>query len=142
MNQLRCLRRALPTRSRGGARSPCLIKQCQKYHRPMIFERYTITVFESGLFGRSGIYQYPLTVVTFKRLSERTKIAALRLGYSPPIDLPARIPFEDGGYTNEWILKGETAAPVYSIYLGDDDESGFFDEPIDLLDSSPSESES
>ncbi|OYE03031.1 hypothetical protein [Nostoc sp. 'Peltigera membranacea cyanobiont' 232] len=107
----------------------------------MIFERYTITVFESGLFGPAGIYQHPLTVVTFVRLSLRTKIAALRLGYSPPIDLPSRIPFEDGGYTDHWILKGETAAPVYSIYLGDDDESGFFDEPIDLLDSPSAESE-
>ncbi|QSJ14146.1 hypothetical protein JYQ62_19605 [Nostoc sp. UHCC 0702] len=57
-----------------------------------------------------------MRVIIFERLnSDRAKIAALRIGYSPAIELPHRIPFEDGGYTNRWVLTGEAVCPVYSI---------------------------
>ena len=69
--------------------------------------------------------------VTFARLScDRTKIAALRKGFSPAIDLPARMPFEDGGYTDSWILEGETAKAIYAIYLPDGNPNEFFDPDI------------
>ena len=104
----------------------------------MIFNRQTLTIFELGL-ERAAVYQCPLTTITFKRLRERTKIAALKMGFSPPIDLPSRIPDEDGFLSNEWVLRGETAHPIFSVYLGNGNEREFWDEPIDLLDSPPLE---
>lgn len=76
-----------------------------------------------------GVDFYDVRVVTFERLnSDRAKIAALRIGYSPAIELPHRIPFEDGGYTNEWVLTGEIVCPVYSIFNCSPYGSDFFEE--------------
>ncbi|WP_392535490.1 hypothetical protein [Nostoc sp. C117] len=43
----------------------------------------------NGLWGgKARIYELPIRIMTFNRLwSDRAKIATLRLGYSPAIDL-------------------------------------------------------
>lgn len=85
----------------------------------MIFEHHTVVVFDGLWFGPARIYECPLTVITFKRLSERTKIAALKLGFSPPIHLPERVPWDDGYLSDFWILDGETVEPAFKVHLPD-----------------------
>jgi hypothetical protein len=79
---------------------------------------YEIAIAFDGVWGgRSAIYELSVASVTFNRLnSDRAKIAALRLGYSPAIDLPHRRQDEDAIYTNQWVLTGEAISPVTVIF--------------------------
>ncbi|PHK23129.1 hypothetical protein [Nostoc linckia] len=54
--------------------------------------------------------------MTFNRLQgDRTKVAALRLGYSPAVDLPHRRQIDDEIYINQWVLTGEQICPLVVV---------------------------
>ncbi|MBW4674727.1 MAG: hypothetical protein KME52_12055 [Desmonostoc geniculatum HA4340-LM1] len=82
----------------------------------LIVDREIAIVFDGLWGGRSAIYELPVRTVTFKRLnSDRAKIAALRLGYSPAIDLPHRRTDDDEIYINQWVLTGEQICPLVVV---------------------------
>ncbi|MDZ8056544.1 MAG: hypothetical protein RMX63_34535 [Aulosira sp. ZfuCHP01] len=83
----------------------------------MIFQHNTVVVFE-GSFTQNRIrtYEHPETEVTFQNLSEKMKIAALRLGYSPAITL-STVQYTDNSNSDYWILHGETLDPYIRVYL-------------------------
>jgi hypothetical protein len=90
---------------------------------------YEIAIAFDGLWGgKARIYEFPVRAVTFNRLnSDRAKIAALRLGYSPAIDIPHRRQNEDEIYINQWVLTGETISPVNVVFNCCFDGADFFD---------------
>ncbi len=79
---------------------------------------YEVAIAFDGLWGgKARIYEFPVRTVTFNRLnSDRTKIAALRLGYSPAIDTPHRRQNDDEIYINQWVLTGEQVCPIVVVY--------------------------
>lgn len=78
---------------------------------------YEVAIAFAGLWGgRAAIYEFPVRTVTFNRLhGDRIKIAALRLGYSPSVDLPHRRQDDDEIYINQWVLEGEQICPLVVI---------------------------
>lgn len=109
----------------------------------MIIERYTITEF-SGLFlGTAAITTTPVTEISFKSLSsDKAKMRALEMGFSPAIFLPGPIDntncLNDPGLLNffaslachdYWfVIQGQTAEPITTILW----KESFFDyrEPL------------
>lgn len=83
----------------------------------IIFDHETAIAFDGLWGGRAKIYEFPIRTVTFKRLSsDKAKVAALRLGYSPAVDLPHLRVNEDEIYLNEWVLEGELICPLLVIF--------------------------
>jgi hypothetical protein len=96
----------------------------------MIFNKYTETSFY-GLFGFSGKASIVCTItteITFSRLSDKGKIKALEMGFSPAISLPNSVDTEELENLNLrnflenlansdlWLaIAGETAQPIVAI---------------------------
>ena len=73
----------------------------------MIFKRYTITNFFFG--EKSRIYESKATEITFDNLTEKGKLKALELGFSPAISLIVKNHYD-------WqIISGETVCPIFFI---------------------------
>jgi hypothetical protein len=81
---------------------------------PFILRKHLIF---TANFWRVSLYNTSVTVVCFACLSDRTKRVALERGFSPAIDLPRRIYSDYEILTDFWILRGETLAPVYRVWL-------------------------
>jgi hypothetical protein len=62
-------------------------------HR-LLFNNYIATCCEE-MYGKARLYEFRFSEVTFARLSEKVKLKALYLGFSPPVMLEI---IDDYGY--------------------------------------------
>lgn len=102
----------------------------------MITKKYTQTEFLGLFIGTASINIVDVTEITFENLSEKGKIKALELGFSPAISLPCppdvdnvenpnlRDFLENLANSDYWlVIQSETAQPITAILW----KESFFD---------------